>query len=161
MTKYSRTNLTVDAVKLSFPTTLTTPTGVIRGNKGDYLVSLGHDNQFIVNEEVFELTYAPQMDPDTVAPLEISNLVVADLTDTTVKFSFKTPYDADFNSVKVFIDGVVVTELAGGEQEYEAINLTALTQYTFLFVATDKTGNESTGVTRVVTTLDTPPVVTP
>jgi hypothetical protein len=154
--KFNRKAVTVDAVELLYPTTITTPKGVQRANKGDYLVNMNGD-QFLIEKTIFELTYDIASEPDTIAPLEVSNLTASNITDTSVTFAYTTPADADFKQVNVYQDGVLLSSrIATGDAQYTITGLTASTTYTFLFTTVDNAGNESTGVTQSITTLATP-----
>jgi hypothetical protein len=153
MPKFNRTAVTIEAIELQYPMTMTTPNGVVKADKGDYLVS-GNKDQFFMKKALFEMSYQVSAEPDTIAPTEITNLTLSAVTDTTATFAFTTPPDADFKLVNIYQNGVLLTpfDLTGDVTYTTAPTLTASTAYTFLFTTVDNAGNESTGITLNVTT---------
>ena len=160
MPKYQKKALTVDAVELQYPMTLTTSKGIQRANPGDYLVSTSGKEQFFIQKNIFELTYEQSSEPDTIAPMNIENLEVLEVAPDSVTFLYDTPYDSDFNYVTV-LEGTTEIEkvFTKGSAEYKVTGLSPETTYDFLFVATDNAGNEASGVPVTVDTL--PPTITP
>lgn len=160
MAKYVKKAITVDAQQLKFPTSLTKPTGIEKGVKGDYLVATsGDDQQFIVPKTIFELTYDVAPEPDVSAPMDVQNYKVTGITDTYLKVSFDVPVDSDFKYVILYLDGVDTLHAAppaGSTFTYIFEGLTQLTAYTIKVTAVDNAGNESAGVGSMVSTIATP-----
>lgn len=157
MAKYVKKPITVEAIQLVYPATLTTPTGILKAKKGDYLVGAGAD-QFFVTQEVFNMTYDLASEPDGLAPMEVENLSATTITDTGVVFIYQTPFDADFKEVRIYRDTVLVGTVTDKGQNIQFIDngLTAETVYAYLFTTVDNAGNESDGVANSVTTLAAP-----
>lgn len=149
--KYTRKAVTVEAIELLHPIAITTPKGILKGQVGDYFVAL-KGQQFIVPKDVFLATYQLESEPDTTEPMEVTNLTVGTITDTSIEASFSLPYDADFNHINVYIDGVFATFEHITPASILVKGLTASTTYTLLITTVDNSGNESTGVNVTVTT---------
>ena len=157
MAKYVKKPITVEAVQLIYPATLTTSKSVEKAKPGDYLVTAGIE-QFFLPKAVFELTYDKETDPDTNATMEISNLQATEITDTSFKLTFMDPPDADFKSVVYYVNGVESSPTIGTDNLPTFELLTPETDYVVKVTALDESNNESFGVSITVTTGITPVV---
>jgi len=92
--------------------------------------------------------------PDTTAPSAPTNLIANNITETTTNLSWTASTDnvsvVDYDVIQ---DGIVVATVIG--TTYQAIGLTASTNYIFEVLARDAAGNISTNSNEVnVTTID-------
>jgi chitodextrinase len=98
--------------------------------------------------------------PDTVAPSNISSLNYIVNADSS-SFSWTNPSDGDFNGVKVYKDGSYLATVDKTQNTYIASGLVPNTSYSFRFVSVDTSGNESVGVTQIVSTSQDPTKIPP
>ena len=102
-------------------------------------------------------TLQEPVEEDTTPPSEIKELSVKELSHDSVTFNFNLPSETDFDKVVVYRDGKKLSETQTGS--FTNKNLSDEQTYSYKFVTVDKKGNSSEGVSRSITTKETP--VTP
>lgn len=89
-------------------------------------------------------------EPDTVPPEEVTNLSASNVTATSLTLSWTSSPSSDVEEYDIYKDGVFIATV--NSTNMEVAGLTPLTEYTFLVVAKDSAGNESSGTDVIVTT---------
>lgn len=89
---------------------------------------------------------------DTTPPGNVSSLTETHSYDT-VSLNWANPSNSDFGYVKIYQGATLIKDSFVGSS-YIVTGLTKLTQYTFKVTSVDKSGNESSGTSITVTTID-------
>ena len=96
---------------------------------------------------------------DTTAPNEVTNISESNVTQSSLTLTWTASSSPDVAAYEVWRAGVLLGTVV--DTTYNAVGMSASTQYTFTVKAKDATGNISTGVSKVVTTAAQPADVTP
>ncbi len=89
---------------------------------------------------------------DTTAPGVVRNLKLTATTTTSASFSWTNPTDADFAKTNVYVNSRLIGSVAKGTQNVNVTGLARSTSYIVMFKTVDTTGNESAGISMLVTT---------
>ncbi|WP_179136314.1 S8 family serine peptidase [Paenibacillus sp. 32352] len=91
---------------------------------------------------------------DITPPAEVTDLVIAAKTSSSLRIEFTKPSDPDYKKANVYVDG----SLKGSTKDdyYEVTDLEEDTSYTIVVKTVDITSNESVGVTVTGRTNGTP-----
>lgn len=87
---------------------------------------------------------------DTTAPSEITNLSY-ESSISKISFNYTFPIDEDFSHLRIYRNNELVRDNVR-EQFFTDMGLKPNTQYEYKFVSVDSNKNESSGITRTVTT---------
>jgi hypothetical protein len=97
---------------------------------------------------------------DTTPPANVSGLTETH-SDVSASLNWINPADSDFNGVKIYQAGSLLTTLPKTDSSYTITDLSPSTSYTFKVATLDNLNNESSGQTVNVTTGATPDIVAP
>ncbi|WP_226036356.1 S8 family serine peptidase [Aquibacillus saliphilus] len=90
---------------------------------------------------------------DRQPPAEVTGISISDVTTESFTADWTQPSDSDFKKTKVYLDDELLT-FTQEENKYTFDGLIPNTEYSLSFKTVDNFGNESSGTTKVVHTLE-------
>lgn len=108
------------------------------------------NNQDVIHSGVYFAKKTPISISDTTPPSNVVSLAETH-TDVSAHLSWSNPSDSDFSKIKIYRNGVLILT-APNTTHLDDTNLNPSTVYTYKVTTLDTSGNESVGVSIVVTT---------